>query len=289
VLATTANGVIYGSNTVSENHGEMQLQLHKYNHDTNDTIANYQKLTLDNTSYTYNSSFDNRLFGIHQGKESFYLVGKLDLQFKKKYPTTKVGENFIGFWIAKFSNDSAELEWFSEIPFQYYDGIIPADMIKRATIIDLKEDENGGLFVVLNEIPGVVYGQRYICYLDQYGLHQTIVGGYDEYHFFEYDRQGLRNAGHKNSVRLMNDDWSSISSNIFPWLDVRQNGYSRLANQTIGLSQSNKVINEKKIYTYFYKGNQTYIFEYFKKKKGTLLIYKPSALEDKDDFIPDFK
>ena len=199
------NKEVYTSTRVLEpNHGLMHLYLSKYNLETGDTLQKEIDLELAHTSFTYNSSVDKEVYGMFQSSTGFFLIGKLDIAFKKRYPTTKVGDNFIGFWVAKF-NEDLSLDYFSEIPFQYLDYIVPTDMIKKPTVIDLKEDANGGVFLNINELQGVIYGSKYFVYLTDTGEIGMAKGGLDEYHFMEYDRMGLRDAGRKNRIRVMDD------------------------------------------------------------------------------------
>lgn len=270
----TKNNVVYSTAYMLErNHGEMHIYLSKYDADLDSTIENTQDFTLDHTSYTYNSSFDKRVFGVKQDETGFYFIGKLDIQFKKDYPTVKNGDNFIGFWVAKFNFD-LELEYFIEMPFQYFQGIIPADVIQKPAVIDFKEDYNTGLLININELKGVVYGSKYIVYLDSMGIYRYAIGGHDDYNFMEYDNLGLRNAGRKLRIRMMNDDWAAYATNPILYLNHRKNDYSKPLEEMISLSKSSKANKQNKAYNYLIFNDQVLYLEYLSKKKGTLNIYK---------------
>jgi hypothetical protein len=273
-IAATHQSIITTTYTLERNHGKMHLLLSKYNF-ADGSIQNKElDLTLDHTSYTYNSTIDNRVYGVHQTESNFYLIGKLDVQFKNKYPTKKMGDNFIGIWIAKF-NKNLELQYFSEIPFQYFNGIIPADVIKKPSVVDVKEDFNSGLFVNISELKGVIYGNMYITYLDSLGLQKSISGGMDEYNFMEYDVSGLRDAGRKSKVRLMHDDWSPYATNIFNVLNHRPQDYSVVAENTIGLSRNSRTsMYADKSFNYLLFPESVLYFEYVTRKKGSLNVYR---------------
>lgn len=268
------NAIAYSSTRVLEpNHGLMHLYLSKYDLVTGDTLEKELDLELAYTSFTYNSSVDNSVFGMMPGEDGFYMVGKLDIAFKNRYPSAKVGDNFIGFWVAKF-NSELELQYFSEIPFQYLDHIVPADVIQKPTIIDAKEDANGGLFINLNEMQGVIYGKKYFVYLGSEGDIGAAKGGNDEYHFMEYDRMGLRDAGRKSKLRFINDDWTQYGTDPYLYLAAQEKLYSTYANNTINLAAKSSVYSlGEKSFTYFVIGEKTLYFEYLSKKKGTLNIY----------------
>lgn len=268
------NNEVYATSRVLEpNHGLMHLYLQKYNTRTKDTIQREIDLELAHTSFTYNSSVDKNVFGVVPTATGFYLLGKLDIAFKNKYPTQKVGDNCIGFWIAKFNNDLT-LDYFSEIPFQYLDHIVDADVVQIPSIIDIKEDANGGLFVTVNELQGVIYHKKYFVYLNNKGEINMAKGGLDAYHFMEYDRTGLRNSGRKSKLRLMNDDWSPYATNSFLYLSQKEE-YSQEANMLIAINENEKRNTlASKAYNFYTLGEATIFFEYFEKGKGTLNIYK---------------
>ncbi|NNJ56077.1 MAG: hypothetical protein HKP14_08090 [Bacteroidia bacterium] len=270
----TKNNAAYASSyTLERNHGEMHIYLSKYDAELDSTIENTQDLTLDHTSYTYNSSYDKRVFGVKQDETGFYFMGKLDIQFKKDYPTVKNGDNFIGFWVAKFNYD-LQLEYFIEMPFQYFQGIVPADVIKKPAVIDFKEDYNTGLLININELKGVIYGSKYIVYLDSLGIYRYAIGGHDDYNFMEYDNLGLRNAGRKLRIRMMNDDWAAYATNPILYLGHRKNDYSKALEESISLANSSKATNQNKAYNYLFFDDQIMYLEYLSKKKGTLNIFK---------------
>ena len=270
---TKKNAVYTTSYKLERNHGEMHVYLSRYDAELDSTIENTQDLTLDHTSYTYNSSFDKRVFGVKEDETGFYMMGKLDIQFKKDYPTVKNGDNFIGFWVAKFDYN-LQLEYFIEMPFQYFQGIVPADVIQKPAVIDFKEDYNTGLLININELKGVLYGNKYLIYLDSLGIYRYAIGGHDDYNFMEYDNLGLRNAGRKLRIRMMNDDWAAYATNSFLNLGHRKNDYSEPLENVITLAQSSKTNNQNKAYNFLFFENQVLYFEYLSKKKGTLTIYK---------------
>ena len=258
---------------LAPNHGLIHLYLAKYNLETGDTLENEIDLELANTSFTYNSSVDKRVFGMVPSEDGFYLVGKLDQAFENKYPTAKVGDNFIGFWIAKF-NDKLELVYFSEIPFQYLDHIVPSDIIQKPTVIDINEDANGGVFINLNELQGIIYGKKYFVYLNNLGELGVAKGGADEYHFMEYDRMGLRDVGRKSRLRFISDDWTQYGTDPFLYFTVQEELFSAQANNVINLaSNSDTYLPTEKNFTYFVLGGKTVYFEYQSKKKGNLNVY----------------
>ena len=268
------DGNAFSSTRVLEpNHGSMHLYLNKYNMGTGDTVQKEIEMELAFTSFTYSNSLDKSVYGVVSSPTGFHLVGKLDIAFKNKYPSGKVGDNFIGLWVAKFTDDF-ELEYFSEMPFQYLDHIVPADVINKPAVIDLKEDDNKGVFINVNALQGVMYGQKYFIYLDHTGNISMAKGGNDAYHFMEYDRMGLRDAGRKNRVRLMNDDWSSYATNVFLFLSPKPEVYSVSANNTMDLNlQDEKFTPDMKAFNFVNFRSNTLYLNYFFKKKGTLHVY----------------
>lgn len=269
---TRDNEVFATSRVLEPNHGLMHLYLQKYNSETKDTMQREIELELAHTSFTYNSSVDKNVYGVVSSTTGFYLIGKLDIAFKNEYPTQKVGDNCIGFWIAKFNTDLS-LDYFSEIPFQYLDHIVDADVVQIPSVIDVKEDANGGLFINVNEQQGVLYHKKYFVYLNAKGEINMAKGGQDAYHFMEYDRTGLRNAGRKSKLRLMNDDWSPYATNTFLYLTPKTE-YSDEANMLMVINENEKkAVLAAKAYNFYVLSGSALFFEYFEKGKGILNIY----------------
>jgi hypothetical protein len=267
------NNQAYVSSRVLEpNHGLMHLYIAKVDLTSGDTIQREIDLELAYTSFTYSSSVDKNIFGVVQCPTGFYLVGKLDIAFKNKYPTAKVGDNCIGLWVAKFDYD-LELVYFDEIPFQYLDHIVPADVINKPAIIDLKEDANGGVFINVNELQGVIYGQKYFIYLEADGNIGMAKGGKDEYQFMEYDQMGLRDAGRKNRLRLINDDWPSYATNSYLYLTPKPKMYSLQANILLDISNKSNASRDGKSYNYVELNGKNLYLEYLARKRGTLNIW----------------
>ncbi len=268
------NSTIYaGAYILEPNHGKMHLVVSKGDLQGGKSIEQEVEIALDYTSFTYNSQFDLNVFGIAKGNTGFYLMGKLDHHFDKPYPKTKIGDNHIGFWIAKFDFD-LNLVYMSELPYQYFVGLVPADMIQRSAIIDVKEDANKGLFININEQQGVLYGNKYMIYLDSTGMYHSVTGGKDDYNVLEYDNIGLRNAGRKNRVRLMNGNWSPYATNTFLYAKNRPEDHSAQAENLISLVQNNKHFNPQRwSYNFLIFKENTLYFEFNDKKGGTLNIY----------------
>ena len=265
--------ILSTASVLEQNHGTMHLYISEYDMSTNTNKEREIDLDLEHTSFTYNSSYDKQVYGSINSSEGFYLTGKLDIVFKKAYPTTKMGDNFIGFWLAKF-NKNLELEYFIEIPFQILTYLVPADVIRKPTIIQLKEDDNGAVFICLNEVKGVIYGKKYFAYINDNGQLIMAKGGGDAYHFTEYASSGVRESAHKTKVRLMNDDWSQYVTTIFPYISPQDNLYSKAANTTFRLiSKNDKYLEAEKVYNYFTFGEESLYIEYLERKKGTLNIY----------------
>ena len=266
------NKLLLTSRVLEPNHGLMHLYLQQYNTESGDTIQNEIDMELAHTSFTYNSSVDKNVYGVVPSATGFYLIGKLDMAFKKAYPTQKIGDNCIGFWVAKF-NDDLTLSYFSEIPFQYLDHIVDADVVQIPSIIDIKEDVSGGLFIDVHELKGVIYHKKYFVYLNKAGEIKMAKGGLDGYHFMEYDRTGLRNAGRKSKLRLMNDDWSYYATNAFLYLNKKEE-YSTNANTLIAINENEKKATlAEKAYNFYVVGGKNIYLEYFERGKGTLKIY----------------
>ncbi|MEY2924749.1 MAG: hypothetical protein RLZZ337_1297, partial [Bacteroidota bacterium] len=273
VFFSDAEFLYSGAYALEPNHGTLHLAFNKYNPATGQTIDMEHELVLEHTSYTYNSQFDLNVFGITKGVTGFYMVGKLDYHFNKPYPTTKMGDNHIGIWVAKF-DFNLNLVYMSELPYQYFTGLIPADMVQRPAVIDLKEDANQGLFVAINELQGVIYGNKYFLYLDSLGMYHSVVGGKDGFNILEYDNMGLRDAGRRNRVRLMSGNWSPYVTSTFLFANNRPQDHSQVAENLITLKKQNKHFNpENWSYNYLILGNNAIYLEYGYKKGGMLNIY----------------
>lgn len=268
------NFVFATNNSLDPSHRSMLVYLEKYNLTTKDTITREIALDLEHTSFTYFNDVEKRIFNVIKGENGFYLLGKLDIAFEKKYPTQKHGDDFIGFWVAKV-NDDLTLDYFSEIPFQYLEPLIPADVVRRSCEIDLKEDSDNGIFLTLNELPNLLYHNKYFVHLNKNGDINMATGGKDEYHYLGYDRMGLREAGRKYNLRLLNDDWSPYATNVFLYLSP-QKEHRKIIQQIYALDRKNLKLNKaKKAYTFFEYGEQSLIFTHTEKKGGTLRIYVP--------------
>jgi hypothetical protein len=258
---------------LERNHGKMHLFLLKYNTQTHRFHAEEQELKLDYTSFTYHSTFDKRVLGVLPQQKGFYLFGKLDLGFSKAYPTTKMGDNFIGFWVARYNYDLT-LDYFTEIPFQYFEGLIPNNVIQKPAVIDLKEDLDHGLHVNINELQGAIYGNKYFVYIDSSGMHQSIEGGKDEFNVLSYDTKGLRSAGRAHKVRLMNDDWPVYASNGFLYITHKPELHSFATENMLNLAQNPKSgLRKEKNYTFLPFTDRVVYLAYQEKKRGTLLVY----------------
>ena len=251
----------------------MRLSLNSYDLSTEKNNSKEHDIELLFTSFTYNSQFDLNVFGVVKGNTGFFLIGKLDYHFDKPYPTTKMGDNHIGFWIAKFDFD-LNLVYKSELPYQYFIGLVPADMIQKPAVIDIKEDANKGLFINVNEQHGVIYGNKYLIYLDSTGMYKSVMAGQDDYNVLEYDKMGLRNAGRKNHSRLMNGNWSPYVTNTFLYTSYRPEEHSEQAEKLLRLISHNKRLNPQDwSYNFLVFKEKCLYFEYSNRKGGTLNIY----------------
>ena len=117
-------------------------------------------------------------------------------------------------------------------------------------------------------------GSKYFVYLTDTGEIGMAKGGLDEYHFMEYDRMGLRDAGRKNRIRVMDDQWTSFATDAFLYLTPKQEVYSDYANKLMMIAaKENRYMRMDKSYNYFQMEGHTLYLEYFSRKKGTLNIY----------------
>ena len=258
---------------LASDHSKMQLMLMKRDLSTGDYEEKMHEMTLDQTSYTYNSSVDNKVLYFKAGANGFYAMGKLDHAYKGNYPQRKVGEGFIGFWMAKFNTD-LELVYFSQFPFQIFRGLVTNDGITKPAVIDIKEDPAGGLFININERKEVLYGKKYVIYLDSTGTYRSVVGGQDAYNFFEYEGNGLRKAGRAANLRLMNDDWGYISSSYLHMMQYATNRHPAVLKEINELSEALNLPPSRMAYNYWYSDQYLYVGEFLDKKKGTLRIYR---------------
>lgn len=254
-------------------HSALNLKFIKLDLNTGDTAIVEHELELEHTAYTYNSIVDKSLMSFYKTADHIYAIGKLDHKFRDNYPSTRNSEAILGFWIAKFSLD-LELLYFSEIPFQYFEGLVTNDMVIKASVIDLKEDLNGNCFVSINEMKGVLYGKKYVVNIDTAGKYTTFIGGQDAYHFFEYNERGLRRASNKLKLRLMNDDWSFYATSYLHLLKYSPNHHSTAIKGILKLSAQKYVPYSDKVYTFTARINGHLVFEYLDKKGGTLAIYR---------------
>lgn len=261
------------SSEVNAEHTETDFKLVQIDLSSGDTLSHHYDLDLENTSFTYNSIVDHRIFSFYSVDDELYLLGKLDHRFNRPYPTTKNTEAFLGFWIAKI-NSHDSLVYLSEIPFQYFQGMVTNDMVVRAAVIDLKKDVNDHLFITINERKQVLYGKKYVINLDTAGKFTTFIGGQDEYHFYEFNDNGLHKGGKKLKLRLMNDDWSFYSNSSLHMLRFTHNAHSIVIKQISEMYESSALLPSEAIYTFSEQGNRSYIFEYLDQKGGTLNIYK---------------
>jgi hypothetical protein len=266
-------GQIFSSSyTLSKNHEKMHLYLEKRLPGAEEAYTTEIDFELDNMSFTYNSIFDNGVMAITKGSDGFYLYGKLDMKFNGTYPSKRTSEGFIGFWLAKIDFD-LRLLYFHQYPFQNLNGLVSQNAISKPAVLDIKEDINGGLFLVVNEIQQITYGEKYLLYFDDKGELKVSIGGKDVYNFFDYDRMGLRPAGRSTRTRLMNDDWSPYTSSSLHTMNYVQQHHSAVIGNIMYLSAKENGLEEKIVFTYLYRNNQLYIFKYTRKKKGTLEIY----------------
>lgn len=267
------HGAVISSNVLEPNHGKIHLYLSKFDCSTDDTIQTELDLTLAHSSFTYNSSLDKNVYGITYSSSGMFVTGKLDVPFKRKYPPQKVGDNFIGIWVAKF-DWNLKLVYFREIPFGALNRLVSNDVINKPTLIQVKEDANEGLFICLNELQGALYGKKYFVYLDKLGNPKTMLSTPDQFHFFAFDKTGLRNSAKKLKIRMVNDDWSYYSNQHYTFFNEKSDLFSDASNKLLSLnSKAKNSAVESKAYTYFTFKDQTLYLSYFDKKKGTLTFY----------------
>ncbi|MGB1037589.1 MAG: hypothetical protein ACPGYY_03005, partial [Bacteroidia bacterium] len=258
VHAIQGRDAVISSNVLEPNHGGIHLYLSKFDCKTGDTIQNEIDLTLEHSSFTYNSSIDKNVYGITSSPTGFHLTGKLDVPFKRKYPSQKVGDSFIGIWIAKF-DWNLRLIYFREIPFGALNRLVSNDVINKPTLIQVKEDANQGLFVTLNELQGALYGKKYFVYLDNKGNPKTMLSTADQFHFYAFDKSGLRNSAKKIKVRMVNDDWSYYSNQHYTYFYETTDLFSLETNKVLSMNAKDENCSiESKAYTYFTFNDQTF-------------------------------
>jgi hypothetical protein len=258
---------------VNKNHRKLNIKLYKVTLNTQDTQYFERELKLDHMSYTYNSTIDPNLFSVIQLSDGFMLMGKLDHAFAGPYPKTKLTEAFVGVWMAKF-NFNLEQEFFSEIPFQYFHGMVTNDVVSKAAVLSIHEDLNQSLILNIHEVRELFYGKKYAIPLDKKGKHHGIVGGRDAYHFFEYDTKGLHGTAKSSHLRLMNDDWtyySSSSLHMLPYIDQLHSS-AILAIKT--RSEDHYMDLSDQIYTTIKLNGKPLMLEYLDRRGGQLSIYR---------------
>ncbi len=92
-----------------------------------------------------------------------------------------------------------------------------------------------------------------MVYLDKNGDIRTALDGRDVHNFNEYDKMGLKEAGKKYRIRMMQDDWSPYANNFIQQLNPKSKIFSPIVLNTINLSREKKSGSpEKKAYTFFY-------------------------------------
>lgn len=262
------------SYSINEFHTELRLNLYKMEHNGEVAIDKTDTIELENHSFTYNNSINSQVMAFYPEYDGFYAVGRLDYKFNRPYPKVKIGDGYVGFWIAKY-NYNLELQYFSEISFQYLKGTIPNNVIMKPSVIDLKQDANGSTFLNINELPGVLYGNSYLVTLDSLGVYIQHIGGLDYYNFFEYNMTGVKAEARKSRIRFVNDEWRYYSVNYLTKINYESAAYSSLINELGALDKSNKKQNnEKKAYGYQLGTDYHYVWEYLKEKGGTLRCYR---------------
>ena len=255
----------------STDHGLMHLDLR---YDMGDsTVERYYELELEHSSFTYHSTVDKELLSFRELGGELYAIGKLDFAFEGRYPSTKLSDAFSGIWIARFDKE-LELVYFSEIPFQYFDGMISLNVISKPAVMDLKLDLQGNLLFAINELRQVLYGKKYMITIDENGKHQGLAGGMDSYNFFEYNRQGLRRQGNKLHFRLMDDDWSYFANSSLHFMGLLNGYHSAIFPVLQNMAKNSSHPPAELCYTFIGKSDAAYLFEYRDVGRGSLSIYK---------------
>ncbi|MFY0643344.1 MAG: hypothetical protein JXR19_02650 [Bacteroidia bacterium] len=266
---------IYGYGYLaSPNHDEIIMNVYRYAIETGTfTQIHEHSLKLDFSSFTYNSMLDKELLYLTQKGKHTYALGKLDHAFKKKYPSAKMSEAFVGFWIAKFDAEM-NLIYFSEIPFQYFEGYVHKDAVTKSAVLDIKEDVNSNLILTISELKNILYGRKYVITLDSLGFNKAITGGQDFYNFFEYNNRGLHSCATKSQVRIMNDDWGYYANSSWHTMTFIEEHHSKLLLNIQTLSRENRSRADELSYTFRTHGNEHWLLEHSEKNSGSLNIYR---------------
>ena len=255
----------------SKDHRIIHLDLRKDGLEDRAKEERYYELELSFSSFTFNSTVDDRLMYFSAQGDHFYAIGKLDHAFTGNYPQTKLSEGFIGFWIAKFDRN-LELIYFNEIPFQFFEGMISKDVISQAAVMDIKEDLYGSVLLSIHEMRGVIYHNKYVITLDKEGKHQGLVGGRDQYNFFEYNHQGLRECATKSKLRLMNDDWSYYATSSLGQMAYIPDHHSPMIAELRKRAANSPATLDELSYNFFSWKDRYYLLEYREQGKGKLSI-----------------
>ena len=259
---------------VSPNHSELKVRTYLYDFEhAKLELTHEHNLKLDYSSFTYNSMIDKELLYFTKKGRYTYAMGKLDHAFKKAYPSSKTSEAFIGFWVAKF-DEQMELVYFSEIPFQYFEGYVNKDAVTKSAVIDIKEDVNSKLICTVSVLKNVMYGKKYVITLDSLGFHKAITGGQDFYNFFEYNSRGLHSSAKKSQIRIWNDDWSYYANSSWHTMTYEKEHHSKLLLNIQTLNRSNASLVDEVAYTFRSHQNEHWVLEYEERNSGTLSIYR---------------
>jgi hypothetical protein len=265
---------IYGYDySMSRTFNEMRLNLHMYTTSGRYVSSKTHELRLEHFAFTRNSSVSPSLVYVHPSDDGFYLFGKLDYHYESGHVVNKVGEGFIGFWWAKV-DQSMNLEYFREYSLLEFEGLIPNGVITKPAIIDFKEDDQDGVFVNINVMPGVLYQQMYVIYLDSNGHYQSLTAGMDTYHFFEYFPGGYRITKDRCKVRLVEDDWRFYANKHLHLIKVEPDKHPELLANLQEIDYSiKKETADNEIYTFTHGEDRNYVFRFSKRKGGTLQGY----------------
>lgn len=265
---------VYGYDySMSKSFNKMKLNLHMYRTSGEYVNSKTHTLKLEQFAFTRNSSLSPSLVYVHPSDDGFYLFGKLDYHYESGHIVNKVGDGFIGFWWAKV-NQSMELEYFREFSLMEFEGLIPNGLIAKPSVIDFKEDSQNGVFVNINVMPGVLYQQMFVIYLDSNGNYQSLTAGLDTYHFFEYFSGGYRITKDRCKVRLVEDDWRFYANKHLHLIKVEPDKHPPVLAHLQEIDYSiKKESSENEIYTFTCGEDRNYIFRFSKRNGGTLQGY----------------
>lgn len=277
-FATVIGNSIYSySYRIDRTHSKLVLNLAQHHFDGKQVKDLEMELKSEALSFAFNSAFDRDLVTFSKLESTFLFFGKLDYRFDQGYIENPEESGFAGFWLVRISPDLSEYEHM-EYPFSEFPDVVKTGVISKQCMVDIKEDETGGIFFNFTVRPIVFDPKTYVFYLDNNLKVAHTSSGKIGVNFFDYNRYGVREISKDNNFKVPNDLLRYQSAIFLPFVTLNKETHAPSLAAIQDLKDRNKILSADEFYSFYTIGEKVLIIEYTAKEDGTLNIYEIGRL-----------